>query len=194
MNISAVNDAYGSYAAFTDKTKQVGEKVTVKLAAQQIDEAVKTGRADTLVLSEEARSKLDKIGKAVKEKNAAAANMYELQNELVNAKKNADAMAESAGYELKMFEIARRLQHGDKVPYQDERALLEFDDKLYQVSKQIGMMRQNEERKEYDSLLEDKEETQEYAQPEPPVEAGAAVSGSEGVEVTAGEVSETTLE
>ena len=63
MNISAVNDAYGSYAAFTDKTKQVGEKVTVKLTAQQIDEAVKTGRADTLVLSEEARSKLDKIGK-----------------------------------------------------------------------------------------------------------------------------------
>ena len=177
------------------KPPETGEKVKVKLAGEQITQTAKTGRADTLTLSENAKTALEKLAKQVEKQNTLSAEMYHLKSELENSQKAAEAEADGAAYKLKMLEIARRLQHGDKVPSEDERALMEYDDKLYQVSKQIGLMKELKERREYDSLLED-EETEEdiSAEPERPAQLGIQIEGTAGEIVTEDGVSEIQLE
>ena len=49
----------------------------------------------------------------------------------------------------------RRISSGDIVPASDERKLMEYDAELYQMAKMTGMMRRKNERKEYDTLLEE---------------------------------------
>ena len=162
---------------------------TVRLSAADAKESAKTGRADTLILSEDAKKALDKMGKKVDDYNAAAFGLYEMKTQLESSKAQAKAEADAAEDEMKMLEIARRIQHGDKVPAQDEKALLEYDDKLYQVSKQIGMMKQNEKRKEYDSLLEEHEPYEMQDIPEPEYRE-IEINTGEGTEVTPAEITD----
>ena len=193
MNIGDISSAVAAYSV-NSAAVQTGEKITVKLSGAKIDEAVKTGRADSLVLSDEAKQKLEKLSQAVKEKNELAMNMYNMQRELESSNKQAEAQSKAMNEEFKMLEIARRIQHGDKVPYEDEKALLEYDADLYSMSKELGMLRQNEKRKEYDSLLDDEEPVEEGEAIEQPTMQGVKVSGSEGAEVSAENVSEVSLE
>ena len=173
----------------------VPERRTVQLTASEAAEAARTGRADTLTLSEDAKKALDRLSREVDKQNEAAAMTYNMKQELENSKKASKAAADDASYKLKMLEIARRLQNGDRVPGKDEKALMEYDDKLYQVSKQIGMMKQNEKRKEYDSLLEDKEaDTEVSAEPPPPEAVGVELSAAEGGQVTPADISTAPLE
>lgn len=69
-----------------------------------------------------------------------------------------DAYAKQARYEMAMMKIAMRLSHGDKVPPEDEKALAEYNSKLYITSKSAGAMRRREDTEEYDSALEESEE------------------------------------
>lgn len=82
----------------------------------------------------------------------------------VAAEQQADAAEEYAKDLGKIMMIARRIMHGDIVPSQDEKKLMEFDDKLYQVAKNIGMMARQNEKKKYESLW-DEEEKKEYEDP-----------------------------
>ncbi len=66
--------------------------------------------------------------------------------------------------------VARRIMHGDQVPMQDEKKLMEYDKDLYIMAKNAGMMARLEKRKKYDSLWED-EEKKEH---EDPMEAADA--------------------
>lgn len=80
-------------------------------------------------------------------------------------------VAKDYGEEMgKIMTVARRIMHGDQVPMQDEKKLMEFDKDLYIMAKNAGMMAQLKERKKYDSLWED-EEKKEY---EDPMEAADA--------------------
>ena len=173
---------------------QSGERVRVRLSGSQINEAVQTGRADTLTLSDEAKAALEKMGKQVNKQNDLSGQIYNMKIELENSKQAAKAQADEATYKLKMLEIARRLQNGDRVPGKDEKALLEYDDKLYQVSKQIGMMKQKEKRKDYDSLLEDEEQEDMSPEIDAPQTVGVEISGEEGVPVEAADMREVTLD
>ena len=85
-------------------------------------------------------------------------------------------MAKDYGEEMgKIMTVARRIMHGDQVPMQDEKKLMEFDKDLYIMAKNAGMMAQLKERKKYDSLWED-EEKKEY---EDPMEAAIGEKESE---------------
>lgn len=67
--------------------------------------------------------------------------------------------AEEMGEEMgKILTVARRIMHGDIVPANDEKKLMEFDDKLYQMAKNIGMMKKLEKRKKHKSLWEEEED------------------------------------
>ena len=173
-----------------------GEKVKIRLSGSEAVQAAKEGRADTLTLSADARAALDKLGKQVEKQNDLAGSIYQMKTELENSKKAAEAQADEAENKLKMLEIARRLQHGDKVPSEDERALMEYDDKLYQVSKQIGLMKELEKQKEYDSLLDDERETEDdtSANTERPATLGIEIDGTAGEEVVSEDISEVQLE
>ena len=170
-----------------------GEKVKATLTGTQA--AAKEGRTDSLVLSEQAKKTLERLGKETDRQNELSVSISQMKTELENSRKAGKAQAEETENKLKMLEIARRLQHGDKVPSQDERALMEYDDKLYQISKQIGLMKQLEERKEYDTLLDD-EEMEDDISPdiEAPAEVGAATEGTAGEEIQAEEIGEVQLE
>jgi hypothetical protein len=101
----------------------------------------------------------------------------------VAAQQNADAEKEYFEDLSKIMTVARRLMHGDIVPSSDEKKLMEYDDKLYQMAKNAQMMAQLSEKKKYKSLWEDEEKT-EY---EDPIEAAdsqeAFADGPEVVDV-----------
>jgi hypothetical protein len=89
---------------------------------------------------------------------------WDAKVETVSAKENTEAAADYNAELGKIFTVARRMCHGDKVPATDEKKLMEFDDDLYQMAKTAQMMAQVKKRKEYKSLWED-EEKKEYADP-----------------------------
>lgn len=77
------------------------------------------------------------------------------------AKQQVKAIEEAAEELLKCMEIARRIADGDKVPASDERKLLEYDFKMYMSAKNLAMVNQKTDPKEYDSLWKDEEDVQE---------------------------------
>lgn len=80
------------------------------------------------------------------------------QEQVESAKEAADAMSEEFGDLAKAVEIARRLMHGDIVPQSDEKFLMDFDKDMYLGAKSMQALAQNEDKKKYDSILEDEEE------------------------------------
>lgn len=77
-----------------------------------------------------------------------------IQN-MENAQDQGEAMQEAVNEMGKAMIIFRRIARGDKVPPRDERKLMEYDDKLYQMAKNAAMMAKNAKPKKYKSLYED---------------------------------------
>lgn len=95
-----------------------------------------------------------------------------------NSAKGAEKQAEDLG---KIMEVARRIMKGATVPPSDERRLMEYDDKLYQMAKNIGMMVKERERKKYKSLWDEDDDDIDY---EDPMEAADNVElGGTGPEI-----------
>ncbi|SFA80022.1 hypothetical protein SAMN05216249_102207 [Acetitomaculum ruminis DSM 5522] len=64
----------------------------------------------------------------------------------------------------KILTTVARMCAGDKVPYSDEKKVLEYDSEMYARAKQAQMIMAalKEKQKEYDSLWDDEEETNKY--------------------------------
>lgn len=77
--------------------------------------------------------------------------------EMENSKRQGEAVKEAGADMAKIMEVARRIMKGARVPASDERKLMEFDDKLYQMAKNVGAMVKLRKRKKYDSLWDDEE-------------------------------------
>lgn len=75
--------------------------------------------------------------------------------EMENSKQQGEAVKEAGADMAKIMEVARRIMRGARVPASDERKLMEFDDKLYQMAKNVGAMVKLRKRKKYDSLWDD---------------------------------------
>ena len=82
-----------------------------------------------------------------------------------SAKQQGEAMKDYYTDMAKIMEVARRLMKGDIVPSTDEKKLMEYSDKLYQMAKNMGELAKTEKRKKYKSLWEDEEEKQ-YEDPD----------------------------
>ena len=80
-----------------------------------------------------------------------ALEMYRQQME--RSEEQEDAVLDLA----KVLEIARRISNGDKVPATDEKKLMEYSFKLYQVAKSAATLHKDKKRKEYDALFEEDE-------------------------------------
>ena len=121
--------------------------------------------AATLELSlnetNEAFEKNQQVVDSLMEQWCAVSNME-------SAKQAGEAMEKSAADMGKVIMVFRRLANGDIVPQTDEKKLMEYDFKMYQVAKNMQMMAQQAEkdRKKHKSLWEDEEETT----PEDPTE------------------------
>ena len=89
-------------------------------------------------------------------------NLAELEAGQMNAesaKKQGEAMAKETENMGKAIEIFRRMSKGGIVPSNDEKLLMEFDDKMYQTAKAMQAMA--ERHKTHKRLSEDEEEDDE---------------------------------
>jgi len=123
----------------TGDTKFSEEAATLELSLQETDEAFE---------------KNQKVVDSLMEQWCAVSNME-------SAKQAGEAMEKSAADMGKVIMVFRRLANGDIVPQTDEKKLMEYDFKMYQVAKNMQMMAQQaeKERKKHKSLWEDEEET-----------------------------------
>ncbi|MCR4989426.1 MAG: hypothetical protein K6A38_00990 [Lachnospiraceae bacterium] len=116
-------------------------------------------QAATLEISlndtEKAFEENQKVLDSLAEQWVAACNMEA-------SKQQGEAMEEEVENLGKIMIVFRRLAKGDIVPATDEKKLLEYDDKMYQMAKNMQRMAMQleKERKKHKSLWED-EETEE---------------------------------
>ena len=108
---------------------------------------------------------------------------WESKFDSVVAKQQGEA-AKDYGEEMgKIMTVARRIMHGDHVPAQDEKKLMEFDKDLYMMAKNAGMMAKLEKRKKYESLWEEEEKKEHEDPMEAADEEEAFAAGPEVVSV-----------
>ena len=144
--------------------------------------------AATLELSikntEEAEKKNQSVLDSINEQCMARMNME-------SAKQQGEAMAKGAEDMGKVITVFRRLASGDIVPASDEKKLMEYDWKMYQMAKNMQMMAQVEGRKKHKSLWEDEEPT-ENADPNEVANESEYVGSLPEIEIS--DVSETIME
>ena len=66
-----------------------------------------------------------------------------------------DAAALERKSKLAAMKIAKRIANGDNVPMQDHRWLAEYDSKLYMAALKASLVAENDDPKDYDSLIEE---------------------------------------
>lgn len=155
MGISNISDYLSQYSIcrtyMSENSNTASEDVETKKENEQ----------DTVSITEEARQKMMEERQKFMEKLVAIQNAE-------NIRESNDASKDYIEEQQKIMIVFRRISNGDKVPYQDEKKLLEYDPKMYQMAKSaalMAMMEKKRERKEYDSLWEDDEnQTQQTAE------------------------------
>ena len=137
----------------------------------------------------ELQERIDTLTDQIKKNEKSLDDVIEMEVGLANsevAKQQGDAMEEAAEDMAKCLEIARRISRGDKVPAQDEKKLMDFNMEIYQIAKNMAVMNMNKKHKEWESLWEDEEEKQEYADPmETAADAEMNIAMPEGMDATA---------
>lgn len=116
----------------------------------------------------ELQEQIDTLTDQIKKNEKSLDDVIEMEVGIANsevAKQQGDAMEEAAKDMAKCLEIARRISRGDKVPARDEQKLMEFNMEIYQMAKNMATMNMNKKHKEWESLWDDEEEKQEYADP-----------------------------
>lgn len=135
-------------------------------------------QAVTLQLSMDANDKRFKENQKLLEELNAQRQLFLEQK---NAKEQEDAAKKMADEYAKIMTVAMRITRGDKVPYKDEKKLMEYDFKLYMAAKNAQTMQQMHRKKikEYKSLWKDEKEAQQELQPDDAdadFELGSAIS------------------
>lgn len=137
----------------------------------------------------ELQERIDTLIDQIKKNEKSLDDVIEMEVGIANsevAKQQGDAMEEAAEDMAKCLEIARRISRGDKVPAQDEKKLMDFNMEIYQIAKNMAVMNMSKKHKEWESLWEDEEEKQEYADPmETAADAEMNIAMPEGMDAAA---------
>ena len=86
----------------------------------------------------------------------------------VNNMEIIQGIMDAAKEEAKIFETARRIAKGAKVPAKDEKKVMDYSMELYMAAKNAAMlanMKKNKKKEEYDSLWDDEEEKSDNPDP-----------------------------
>ena len=190
MKISEAKAQYyrNSTILAANKSNMANRKEEVEKRYKETGNDSYLKEAATLELSikntEEAEKKNQSILDSINEQWMARMNME-------SAKQQGEAMAKGAEDMGKVITVFRRLASGDIVPASDEKKLMEYDWKMYQMAKNMQMMAQVEERKKHKSLWEDEEPT-ENADPNEVANESEYVGSLPEIEIP--DVSETIME
>ncbi len=156
-----IGEARGIYS--TQLKSYNEQKFLLAQQKKELEEKIKKTENGAEIFADEAAT-LELKYNAVSEKQEEYQNymnqlmeQWNMEFDKVAAEQQADGAEEYAINMAKIMIIARRLMHGDIVPAKDEKKLMEFDDKLYQIAKNMGMMAQQNKKKKYESLWDDEE-------------------------------------
>ena len=72
------------------------------------------------------------------------------------SKQQGEAMKDMAEDEMKIIETARRIARGDRVPWKDEKKLMDFNKEMYMTAKQAGELAKRHKKRK--TLWEEEEE------------------------------------
>ncbi|MCR4789078.1 MAG: hypothetical protein K5888_10860 [Lachnospiraceae bacterium] len=108
---------------------------------------------------------LDATNKAFEDNQKVLDSLVEQEVSIMNmeaSKQQGEAMEKEVENLGKIMTVFRRLAKGDIVPATDEKKLMEYDDKMYQMAKNMQMMamRLEKERKRHKSMWEDEEKAE----------------------------------
>ncbi len=166
MKIGEALEKYREYRQIlVDQTREL---VTQRDAARK--KAGVTGAAEDAELAATLELSIQETQEKFDANQTVLDKLVEQQCFLANAesaRQQGEAMADSAMELGKIMEVARRIASGAKVPYQDEKKLMEYDGDLYQAVKTAAALNKmsDKKRKEYDSLWEDEEKREENPDP-----------------------------
>ena len=111
----------------------------------------------------EAQEKAEVYEQMEAQKNSKAqqysqSQMQMFQEEMERMRESNERAAEHTNDMSKIMTIFRRIANGDIVPPKDENKLMEHSMEMYQAAKNLGSMKQNEDRKKYKSVDEEDED------------------------------------
>lgn len=144
----------------------------------------------SLELSEEGYQKLEEQRKKTQSDRYSQAQLKMFQEQMERMKEDNEKAAEHADDTAKIMTIFRRIANGDIVPPKDENKLMEHSMEMYQAAKNLGSMKQNEERKKYKSVDEEDEDESGAISREEAIRVLANEGAPEQVEIEIGSVSE----
>lgn len=185
MNINSVtkNVVSNSYK-FSEKLKNNSKIASEKKEENTIE--------DIVTISVEASQKLEKEMSAEVEERVQsptndaisdkAAEYSHLDEDLANARKSAEGMAESFEAMRLAMQIAARMSKGAKVSPKDEEFLMSFNHKMYMTAKSAQGIAQHQEDLSDETLSEDQEKSDDDTE--------ALASGGEAMPVETAQVSE----
>ncbi|MGN0279962.1 MAG: hypothetical protein ACI4C4_11475 [Lachnospiraceae bacterium] len=176
MKIAEARSAYATQLSAQRSQRAQLQKQKEKLEQEREKNTGASGNTGvSLELSDEylqrfteLQERIDTLTDQIKKNEKSLDDVIEMEVGIANsevAKQQGDAMEEAAEDMAKCLEIARRISRGDKVPAQDEKKLMDFNMAIYQIAKNMAVMNMNKKHKEWESLWEDEEEKQEYADP-----------------------------
>lgn len=159
MKIGEALQRYQNYRqTLTERTRTLTEqRDAAQKKAKLTGGSEYTEAAATLELSiRETKEKLEANQKVLD----ALSLQHRFVMETESAKQQSETSQESTREVSKLMEVARRIASGAKVPYKDERKLMEYNPKLYQAVKNAAALHNMtaKKRKKYDSLWDDDEE------------------------------------
>lgn len=147
-------------------------QATVKLSGVESSTALvpdaESAEGVVLELSEAGRQMLAETQKASevqsqtesqkKEQSQKLTDMKMFQEQMDKMREDNENAAEHADDTAKIMTIFRRIANGDIVPPKDENKLMEHSMEMYQAAKNLGSMKQNEDRKKYKSVDDEDED------------------------------------
>ena len=152
-----LGEAIPKYQAYRNQLQDKKKDIYKQLKNAR-DKAERTGndewtqKAAQLQLSyDKASEDFDKYENAL---NGLRDHLWFASSDAENAKALADPETGLGATIAKIMTTVARMCAGDKVPYSDEKKVMEYDDKMYGKAKQAQMIMAalKEKRKEYDSL------------------------------------------
>ena len=183
---------YANRRELVDQTRELyARKEKAENAYKLTGDKTFSEQAASLELSLDATQKAfeenQKVLDSISEQEVAVFNME-------NSKQQGDAMDKEMENLGKVMIVFRRLAKGDIVPLTDEKKLMEYDDKMYQMAKNMQAMAQQmeKEHEKHKSLWED-EENPEYPDPKEVADNTEYAGELPDIEIPAVEVSEPEL-
>lgn len=141
--------------------KGIKDIVTISLEATQKLEETRSSE-EKITVEEKPEEASSHASDALSEKVAAVSHLDE---DLANAKKSAEGMAESFDAMRKAMVIAARMSKGAKVSGKDEEFLMKFDHKMYMTAKSAqGIAKHKEDLSDEDISGNDEESSSEESE------------------------------